>query len=361
MKPEEMLKMLMAHDSSTQAGANSLAEKIIPLLRKTHSVKIFNFKNYKSVYASIKNNFKPKVLFLGHLDTVDAKGWKDYKPLSLTKKGKNAYGLGVYDMKAGISAMLHLANNFPSKNIAYLFVTDEELGGFNGAAKIAGHAAPEIVIALEPTEFKIEVAAKGVLNLKITSKGLSAHSSTPEKGVNAIEQMSSFISEVKKDRLFGKKNKLLGKTTIAQVIIKCPNSRGNQIPDYCESNINIRYIPEQNQGQIIKVFRKIAKRYKRKISGIIVEETGSYGLPVICDKNNKYARVLAECISKETGRADYKGNPGASDCRFFAEKKIPSTCFGAMGGNIHAPNEWLDLKSYVKYVKILEDFVRRIK
>ncbi len=359
MKPMEILRLLVESKSCGKEDANSLLEKMIPFL-DGYSIKKYFFEGYSSIYASLGNNLRPKILFLGHLDTVDAKGWKNSDPFRLETNGTRAYGLGIYDMKAGVAAMIHLAKIFPKENLGYLFVTDEEMGGFSGAAKLAEKINPEFVIALEPTGLAIELAAKGVLNIKIISRGLSAHSSMPEKGANAIEKLSEYIAEIKKLPFLNQKNRLLGSSTMSQTIIKCPNERENQIPDYCETLVNIRYIPEQDKEKITKLLVKKAKQFSKKGLEIAVEPSQICGYPVQTDKNNIYAKLLASAIKSELGKVGYVGNAGASDARFFAERKIPVTCFGPAGGEMHAPHEWLDLKKYEKYIKILEKFVKSI-
>lgn len=359
-----LLKELVEHDSSTQEGANKLLKKVVRkyLKPKGYSLDRFSFNGSDSVYASLNNNYAPKILFLGHLDTVDALGWKNHNPFRMAIETEKAYGLGILDMKAGIAVLFDLALNKPNPDIAYLFVTDEERGGFNGAGKIVNLDSPKIkpafVIAAEPSQMSIELCAKGVLNLKVVSKGISAHSSKPEEGVNAIEQLHRYIDEVRGLPLFRKKNKLLGKTTIVMTVISCPNQRENQIPDHCECVVNLRYIPEVNKDKILDAFQKTARKYGGENSGVTVA-VQAYAVPVSCDPKEPFVVRLAEAIEEETGSVNCIGNPAASDARFFAEKGIPCLCFGPIGEGMHAPEEWLDLEKFGQYVKILERFVER--
>ena len=68
-------------------------------------------------------------LFYGHMDTVPAYGYnitgKD--PFKLKEIDGKLYGLGAYDMKAGISATISALRNSPiNKPIKVMFVSDEE-------------------------------------------------------------------------------------------------------------------------------------------------------------------------------------------------------------------------------------------
>jgi len=88
-----------------------------------------------------KGSAKP-VLFLGHLDVVDAKSedWS-VEPFKLTEKDGWFYGRGSIDMKDGDAAMLETLIRFkrerfvPDRDIIVAFTADEEAGGdANGPA-----------------------------------------------------------------------------------------------------------------------------------------------------------------------------------------------------------------------------------
>ena len=45
---------------------------------------------------------------------------------------------------------------------------------------------------------------------------------------------------------------------------------------------------------------------------------------------------------------------GTTDARFFnLFYDTPCTCYGAVGGNLHAPDEWVDLESVRQVTKVL--------
>ena len=54
----------------------------------------------------MSNNVQTPLGFLGHTDTVDANDDWQYEKFNLTKIDNKIYGLGVCDMKSGISAMI---------------------------------------------------------------------------------------------------------------------------------------------------------------------------------------------------------------------------------------------------------------
>jgi len=54
------------------------------------------------------------------------------------------------------------------------------------------------------------------------------------------------------------------------------------------------------------------------------------------------------------GELDYLSFTGTTDARFFnLFYDTPATCYGPLGGNLHAPDEWVDLESVRRVTKVL--------
>ena len=54
---------------------------------------------------------------------------------------------------------------------------------------------------------------------------------------------------------------------------------------------------------------------------------------------------------------ELKEGTGINDMRYYNFQGIPAGCYGAAGGNGHAADEWLDLRSLVPAAKVLGAFV----
>ena len=48
---------------------------------------------------------------------------------------------------------------------------------------------------------------------------------------------------------------------------------------------------------------------------------------------------------------------GINDMRYYNFQGIPTGCYGAAGGNGHAADEWLDLRSMAPTAKVLGAFI----
>ena len=136
------------------------------------------------------NNFK--IILNAHLDVVSGRE-EQYKPYE--KDGK-LFGRGAVDMK-GAAAVEILVFKEVAKKVSYplalQLVTDEEIGGFCGTKyQIEKGVRADFVIAGEPTDFGVNNKAKGIIWLKIKTKGKAAHGAYPWRGKNAL--LITFLS-----------------------------------------------------------------------------------------------------------------------------------------------------------------------
>lgn len=145
---------------------------------------------------------KPALL-MAHMDVVpaDEKGWR-YPPFSGAIAEGHVWGRGAMDDKAGMLGMLEaverlLAENFrPRRTIHLAFGHDEEVGGQQGARRIAEllrsrGSALEFVLdeglnildrlipGVAAPVALVGVAEKGYLSLRLTARTAAGHSSIP--------------------------------------------------------------------------------------------------------------------------------------------------------------------------------------
>ena len=74
-----------------------------------------------------------------------------------------------------------------------------------------------------------------------------------------------------------------------------------------------------------------------------------------------HRQQLKKIFEKVTNKkAKFKSTTGGSDTRFFAGKGIITADFGVVGKNLHALNEWADIKSMETVYKILKEFIKTL-
>ncbi|TWT55883.1 M20 family metallopeptidase [Allorhodopirellula solitaria] len=132
-----------------------------------------------------------------HTDTVPADRWTGPggDPFAATTEGTRIYGRGSCDMKGSLAAMLAAASQVDQASQCrplWIVCTADEEVAFAGARNLVASspafgeiatADPPCIIG-EPTGLRVIHAHKGIVALRIVSRGHAAHSST-DTGINA--------------------------------------------------------------------------------------------------------------------------------------------------------------------------------
>lgn len=206
-----LLKEMVAIPSVNPADQSSYDEKIYGEKKLADFIYKY-FENHKHEFIIERHNVLPErdniVLFTGkntnkeailletHMDTVDVANMK-YAAFSPFLQGGKLYGRGACDAKGQIVSMiagLEMAldatgGNLPINVCLALVVDEEHL--HRGVDNLVGLGIKtSCAIVGEPTDLLVASASKGSIRFKIIAKGVSAHTSTPDEGKNAIYLMS---------------------------------------------------------------------------------------------------------------------------------------------------------------------------
>ena len=168
-------------------------------------IKEFMKNGKPSLFISYTETKKPKLLLNGHIDVVEA----DEEQFTPEVKEDKLFGRGSIDMKGGVAASMLLMKEFSKKekkpDMALMIVGDEEIGGMDGTNYLVENGyGGEFCIAAEPSHPKnvealtICAKEKGVLWIKIKTKGKACHGSRPWLGENAIDKIIFAYLEIKK-------------------------------------------------------------------------------------------------------------------------------------------------------------------
>ncbi|HEY8742964.1 MAG TPA: M20 family metallopeptidase [Chloroflexota bacterium] len=206
------------------------------------------------------------LLFEAHMDTVDL-GPMGARALQPEVREGKLYGRGSCDTKGSLAAMLLAMQSLQTEqerlrvNVMLLASVDEE-HRFRGVTAFVDSTAPiHAAVVGEPTELRIVVAHKGCVRWRLSTTGRAAHSSRPEEGDNAIDQMAAVLLCLRafQVRLRGRRHPLVGSPTLS--VGRIWGGTGvNIVPERCTIEIDRRLIPgEDAQGALAEMDALLAE------------------------------------------------------------------------------------------------------
>lgn len=353
----------------SQSGIDSEKEVAGLVFKKLSSFgfspRIIGDKKHPSVFCKINKNPEGKTIWLEScLDTVpvgDVSKWK-YTPLKATVKGSKMYGRGVADSKVGIAIFSFLAKELYSEpkfkgNLILGFDANEQSGEFTGIRDILKlkPKADVCILGYQGID-EISIGARGWLRLRITTQGRSVHTGSRSKeGNNAIHQMVDVITALKKLNLGNKKEPFFDYGSSFNVSLIKGGVAINMVPDECEARIDIRFLPSQNKKEILDKIYKALKKLKQKNPKLCYKiELLQCENAFLTNPKNRFVRLFQSIAQKELKRKIPLVSSGAGSVGNVVSKLgIPIiNCFGCESDNVHAPNEWIDIRTLPKVFEI---------
>jgi len=296
------------------------------------------------------------VLLVGHMDTVFEDDTTRERPF--TVKGDQAFGPGVYDMKAGlviglyaIAAARALSDDWRLP-LTFVFNTDEEPGSPRSRDAILREAAnASCALILEPGTYphELTVERKGVGIFELRSHGRAAHAGVePEKGVNSIVDLAGRLLAAA-----GLADPALG--TSVNIGTIAGGTQPYVVPAECAAKLDVRVPTLAEQARIEQGLRAIAAG--TGVEGATVELLGSFHRPPM--ELNDGSRTLLHRVEAAAESVGYplRAAPrcgGASDGNLTAGLGLPTIDgMGADGGFAHRPDEYIELPSLVGKASVL--------
>ena len=287
-----------------------------------------------SLVARTGAGARPALCFAGHIDTVPlgTAAWA-HDPFRGEVDGDRLYGRGASDMKSGVAAFvtaaLDVAREAPSTDLELVIVAGEETG-CEGSAHLARTAgalgrAGALVVA-EPTGNEPLVGHKGALWLRARTRGVTAHGSMPERGVNAIYKAARAVSSLEKHRFGVAPDPLLGAPTLNVGTI-AGGLNVNSVPDQATVGIDIRTIPAQRNDDVRAELQRLLGP-EVELSTVI--DVGALRTPA----EDPWVQGLFEVVAARTGE-----RPTARGAPYFTDASVLTPAFGDVPTVILGPGE----------------------
>lgn len=307
----------------------------------------------------------PVLAFSGHEDVVDAVGDWNTDPFELTEIAGKLYGRGTCDMKSGVAAMVIAMielkqSQTPFKGTVKLLITlGEEVGEF-GAEQLTEQGFMDDVDGLiigEPTGYKICYAHKGSLDIKLKAMGKIAHSSMPDLGNNALQNMLDLLSLINQEigdveHTDPENGKFLFNFTVMK-----GGTQVNSIPGTTEVQLNSRTIDDFNNEKVIQIIEDAIKKLEKADPKYQFAMEILMNLPPVDgDKDNsliKLGQKIGEEVTKE--QIPLFGGSYTTDAAKFLVKKptdFPMIIFGPGNSSLHSSNEYITEEMYFNFIEI---------
>ncbi len=290
---------------------------------------------------------EPKVLILGHHDTVFPLGTLARRPFKV--ENGHATGPGVFDMLGGIVQAVHgVASVDDRSGVEILMSCDEEVGSLASRELIEERAkACGAVLVLEgaATGGLIKTGRKGCGTFHVTVTGRASHAGLePEAGVNALIEASHQVIDI---ATFGRPD--LG-TTVTPTVASA-GTTDNVVPAAATIIVDVRVESADEKARIEAAFASLQPH----LDDAVIEVSGGVNRPPMPESASAELFALARDLMP-----DIEGTSvgGASDGNFTAAIGVPTLDgLGAVGGGAHADHEYLVVDAMAERAQLVAGLV----
>jgi acetylornithine deacetylase len=291
------------------------------------------------------------LLLCGHSDTVGAEGMA--APFDPIERDGRLYGRGAQDMKGGVAAILAAARTIAEKNLlragklVIAMVADEEhasIGAEDLVKMMKG--APDAAIVCEPTDLAVGIGHKGFEWVDVETRGVAAHGSRPDDGVDAIVMMGRVLAgiEALDARLAAEPpHPLLGRPSVHASLIHGGRELSTY-PDRCTLSVERRTVAGEREGILLDEVREMIR-----------------GL----DADARLTFTRRPYLTPETcALLDLLPGPRTAlsfwtDAAILGDAGTPSVIYGPGGAGLHGVEEYVRIDEVLTFRDVLIDVATR--
>ena len=307
----------------------------------------------------------PTLLLNGHLDTVGVSGMT-IPPFDAKIEGGRIWGRGSCDMKAGLAAILaatkRLTEEGPRPNLIVAMTADEEHASLGMYALADSSPSADLAIVTEPTRLAVMPAHKGFLWVRAVFRGLAAHGSRPDLGIDAIRHAALYVSALDDygEQLTSRPAHPLLKHGSVHAGTIQGGSAASVYPDACEVVLERRTMPGERPEEVVQEFQRILDELSERegdLSASLEQMLERPGTEV--PEDSRLVQGLLKAGQEHGIPPAVEGMTAWVDAALLNEIGIPAVCYGP--GDIaqaHSADEWVELAQIEKCADVLESFAR---
>ena len=277
-----------------------------------------------NVVARTSLGHDQRLVLAGHLDTVPPVANEAPR-----LDGDTVWGVGASDMKGGLAVMLDLATTVrePTVDVTWCFYAREEIGrDESGLFELWQHRpdllAGDAAVLGEPTSALVEAGCQGTMRVRITLRGVRAHTARPFTGRNAIHRLAPLLERVA--GWGGREVVLDGCAYVEQLQVVAIEGgvAGNVVPDEARVALNHRYAPDRRHAEAEAFLHDLLDPTLELHAGDTWEvlDAGDGAPPSL-------GHPLLKSLVEKSG-AQPKAKVGWTDVASFWEHGVPAANFG---------------------------------
>jgi succinyl-diaminopimelate desuccinylase len=321
---------------------------------------------------------------IAHIDTVSEGKHSDwtYPPFDAAIKEGLMFGRGTADNKAGIACGLYAIQimrdlgmiDLDQQKVILAGVVDEESGACSplGVRYLLDESVLNARGAIYAYASDIVcIGHRGLLRLEITTQGESVHAGLDAwhnrtKGVNAVTGLAEILVELERmkhpDGTYPGFEQL-GFTITPGTVIS-GGDYASIVPNRASAIVDIRLLPGQEKTAVLEKIMKIIERVKKDRPGLGTEVEITVDIPgAAIPIDHPLAKIARSYTEAAYGKPwEIRGAGPGNEGYMLIGAGIPTLCgFGPIGGNPHAPDEWININSLSKtsaiFAGIISDYL----
>ena len=315
------------------------------------------------------------LVFQGHIDVVPATPEHRWTrdPWGGEVADGRMWGRGAADMKAGVAAMIYAVRALREagvrlgSDLSLVTSIEEECTG-NGAlsALDRGYTADAAIIP-EPFGLQALEAQVGVLWARITVHGQGAHAERATEVQNAVVKAARVVQAVGELEADANREELrhpqfsgVAHPLNYNVGVARGGDWPSTVPEECVLEVRIGAYPGEHLPDVQQRFRDALLERLRDDAWLAEHppEVAFYAFQAdgfVIARDAPVMQTLAGVHRDLVGGAlEFLTFTATTDARLFnLYYDVPATCYGPLGGNLHAPDEWVDLESVRQVTRVL--------
>ncbi len=340
-----------------------------------------HYQGRKNLVARLAGSGGGRSLLLsGHMDTVPtrAASWTTPPWSPEIRKGR-IYGLGTFDMKAGLAAQavalcaLHASGVRLRGDLIFESVIDEEWGGGGGtlAGRMRGDTADACVIS-EGTQLEIFRATRGglIVDLSVTAGDASAYFSSSPVISPAIplgrllQWVDGWVKRRRRKATRGAYRSIADPTPVQVLAVEANRFDADvpfSVPLTAAVRVYFQFLPHEDVDAVVATIRESLRRFQQ--TDLFFREHPIEWRPIfdppLLGHELQRDHPWTECLSRSASTA--LGKPATVTvapypCDAFLMQRvygIPTLLFGPCGGGAHNPDEYVGTRSVLQTAHVL--------